>query len=148
MSLGLPQTTAGLTIAIGPQASTIDEAGFGAVSYNLIAHITDGGTLGKTAAVDSFSPLAGDATVEQMGIFTREQQTIAFALEDGDAGQDDLLTAHNARDCVSIRMTRQNGAIIYFLVQVSAFPQTFAAGFETGTATFLHQSILVKVAAP
>ena len=145
-------TTNGLTVAIGPLASTLDQAGYDAVSYEVLGEITDPGTLTKTWNIASYTPsngIDGRAVVQKKTSYTRSPVTLALAALDGDVGQADAEAANDSDDCFSIRYTRQNGAIIYFSAQVTDFSKGFPNdAFETLAITLLPQSDGVVVAAP
>ena len=148
-----PQTTNGLTVAIGPLAATLDQAGFDAVSYDLIGEMTEAGTLTKAWNTASYTPYSGAggsrATVELKTSYARTAVTINVALFDSDAGQNAAEAANELDTCFSIRYTRQDGAIIYFSAQVTQFDKGFPLdAFETAAITLLPQSDGIKVAAP
>lgn len=142
-------TTAGTTIAIGPSPATLDQAGYEAVTTELIGEVTDIGELGKLFNTATHTPLAGRAVVEKKTSYTRQNPTLALAIDDADAGQIAAEAALEADDCYTIEITRQTGAKIYFTAQVSSFTVSFATdSFENGSITLLPQSDNVKVAAP
>lgn len=146
-------TTNGLTIAIGPLATTLDQPGYDAVSYDVIGEITDPGALAKTWNVASYTPSKGidgtRAVVQKKTSYTRTPVTLSVTALDGNTGQAAAEAANDSDDCFSIRYTRQNGAIIYFSSQVTDFSKGFPNdAFETLAITLLPQSDGVVVAAP
>lgn len=142
-------TTAGTTIAIGPSPATLDQAGYEAVTTELIGEVTDIGELGKLFNTATHTPLAGRAVVEKKTSYTRQNPTLALAIDDADVGQIAAEAALETDDCYTIEITRQTGAKIYFTAQVSSFTVSFATdAFENGSITLLPQSDNVKVAAP
>ena len=142
-------TTAGTTIAIGPSPATLDQAGFDAVSVDLIGEVTSIGSVGKLFNTATHTPLAGRAVVEKKTSYTRENPELALAIDDADVGQIAAEAALETDDCYTIKIVRQTGAIIYFTAQVSSFTVSYDTDeFENGSIALLSQSDVVKVAAP
>jgi hypothetical protein len=142
------QTTAGTTIAIGPAPGTFDEAGYEAVSVDIIGEITDIGEIGKIFNTASHTPLSGRAVIERKTSYTRQSPTLALAIDEADVGQIAAEAALESDDCYTIKITRQNGDKIYFSAQVSSFTVSFSTdSFENGSITLLPQSDNLKVAA-
>lgn len=145
-------TTNGMTVAIGPLTATDDIPGYDAVSYDVIGETIDPGVLDKNWSIASYIPtngLDGRATVQKKTSYTRTPVTVTFGPVDGDAGQDAAELANDGDDCISIRYTRQNGAIIYFSSQVTQFTRAFPGdAFELGTITFLPQTDGIAKPAP
>lgn len=145
-------TTNGMTVSIGPEPTTEDVPGFDAVSYDVVGEIIDPGVLDKNWNIASYIPtngLDGRATVQKKTSYTRSPVTVTFAPIDGDTGQAAAEVANDGDECVSIRYTRQNGAIIYFTAQVTQFSRAFPGdAFEAGTMTFLPQLDGVSKPAP
>ena len=143
------RTTAGTTIAIGPAPATFDEAGFAAVSYDLIGEVASIGTIGNTYNTATRTPLADRAVIETKTSYTRGNPELGLAISDSDPGQIAARAALNSDDCYSIKITRQSGAIIYLAAQVSAFTVTFDTDeYENGSIMLLAQSDNINVAAP
>ena len=143
------QTTAGAIIAIGPEAATLDEVGYGAVSVEEIGYVTDIGSLGKLFNTATLTPLAGRQVIERKTSFNLQHPELALAISDTNAGQLACEAAVDTDDCYTIKITRQNGAVIYFTAQVSGFTVTFGTDeFENGSISLLSQSEPLKVAAP
>ena len=149
MSVSTVNTTAGTTVAIGPQASTFDEPGYAAVAYDLIGQVTDAGEWSIVYNTASHTPLAERAVVNRKVSYTRPDTTIAFALVDDDPGQIASELALSSDLCFSVRLTRQTGAIIYTTAQISAFTRAFGTdAFELGSITLLHAQDPLPVPAP
>lgn len=143
------QTTAGITVAIGAAPATLDSAGFGAVSTNLIGEVTDFGELGKVFNVASYTPLASRAVVEKKVSYNRSHPSMSVAVDDDDTGQQDAKAALETDLSYTIKVTRQDGAIKYVTAQITSFATAFATdSFELATIALLVQSDVVDVPAP
>ena len=143
------QTTAGITVSIGAAPSTLDAAGFNAVSVTLIGEVTDFGELGKVFNVASYIPLAGRAVIEKKVSYNRSHPSMAIAIDDNDAGQILATIALETDLSYTIKVVRQDGSIKYVTAQITSFPTAFATdSFELGTIALLVQSDVTNVAAP
>ena len=143
------QTTSGAVIAIGPEPATLDEAGFDAVAVEDIGFVTDIGSIGKLFNTATLSPLATRQVIERKTSYNLQHPELGLAISDTNAGQLACEAAVDTDDCYTIKITRQNGAVIYFTAQVNGFTVTFASDeFENGSISLLAQSDPLKVPAP
>ena len=142
------QTTAGITVAIGPAPATLDVAGFDAVTAVLIGEVTDFGELGKAFNIASYTPLASRAVVEKKVSYNRLHPSMTVAVDDSDAGQIAAQAALETDLSYTIKLVRQDGAIKYITAQVTSFTTPFGSdAFETGVIALLTQSDVVDKAA-
>lgn len=133
------ETSAGTTLAISSAApATFNQAGFEALSFTNIGEVTDiGGNIGRTYNVVKHNPLATRGTVKKKGSYDSGSATIQLALDRDDAGQLIARAALLSDSDYSFKLTEQDGAVVYFRGQVTAFPTTYGGvdAIASGTIT-------------
>lgn len=143
------QTTGGVIIAIGAAPATKDEAGFAAVAVEAIGEVTDIGEVGKMWSTATHSALAKAQVLEKKTSFQLQALTLPLAIDDTNQGQIDAKAANDTYLDYTIKITRQDGAVLYFTAQVSGFVVSFSFdSFENGTITLLPQDVPLPIAAP
>lgn len=144
------RTSAGTSIAIGAAPSTIDVAGFDAVSYDVIGEVTDAGEYGKVFNLVTHNPLATRKTEKFKGSFNNGSITLQLAIDESDVGQNAADAALESDDSFSIRVTKQNGSIDYFTSQVMSFTTSVGSvdSIESGSIQLEIDSEIINKAAP
>lgn len=144
------RTSAGTTIAIGPFPASLDPAGYGGVSYDVIGEVTDAGEYGKIYALVTHNPLGDRKTQKFKGSYNNGSITLQLAQDETDAGQVSANVALDSDDSFSIRVIKQNGAIDYFTAKVMSFTDAIGSvdSIEGGSIQLEIDNDIVKVAAP
>lgn len=131
-------SSAGSTVAICAAApATYNEAGYDALTWQVIGEVTDIGDLGREYNVINHNPVATRATVKLKGSYNEGQIQLQFGLDSDDAGQALLQDASESDDNYSFRIVLQDGTILYFSAQVTSFKTTIGGvdAITGGTAT-------------
>lgn len=117
------QTMAGTAISISAGLPATDDIiGFAALSYTLIAKLTDFDNIpSRDYTPVSFIPLDTREEERAKGSFIQADITANAADVQGDPGQEICKTAANSDDCFSFRVIFQNGDTTYFKGLVSSF---------------------------
>lgn len=145
----MTQTTGGTIVSIGPAPATKDQAGFEAVTVVAIGEATEIGDIGKLWNTATHSALAKAQVLEKKTSFQLAAITIPLAIDDSNQGQIDARAANETYLDYTIKITRQNGAVIFFTAQVSGFVESYTFdSFENGTLTLLPQDVPLPIAAP
>lgn len=148
---GEAQTSAGATIDVATGVpATNDNPGFAALSYSNIGEVTNVSSFGKVFNEVTHNPLASRQTCKLKGSYDNGTVTIDYAQVDTDAGQIILDAAVDSDDNYSFRLTKQDGAIRYFIARVMSNPEN-PGGVDdiySGTADLSINNDVVKVAAP
>jgi len=104
------------------QPSTLDAAGYGALTYIEIGEVTAIPSHGDTFNKIEHKPLKRRRVRKLKGTVDGGSYTLAMAYAPGDDGQQALLTALAMDTSVSFRETLQDGTIIYTLGLVMSKP--------------------------
>lgn len=121
-------TAAGTTIAISAGLpAAVTATGYAALTYTLIGEITDPGSLGRTYAVVTHSPLAERGVVKLKGSYNDGTMTLQAAYAPGDAGQILVNTAVDDDEYYSFKITFQDGEIKYCQAIVMSAPVTIGS---------------------
>lgn len=142
------ETVAGSTIAVvAASPATIDTAGFGALAYTTVQEVTDlGSGLGRTFNTVKHAPIGTRGVYNKKGSYEYGTLDVMMAWDPNDAGQTILRTALTVDTLVSVKITKQSGAIRYFTAQVSVFDENFGTvdNIVQAKVTFLLQSDVVR----
>ena len=140
-------TSAGSTLAIGNAPATIDAAGFGAVSYTTVGEITDIGEFGKEYNLVTHSPLGNRQIKKFRGSFNNGSLQLQMARDPSDSGQAAMITALESDDSKSIKVTLQDGTILYFTAKVMSYRTSVGSVDQiTGATTTLEiDSSIIEV---
>jgi len=116
------RTTAGSTLGISTTApATYDDTGFSALSFDLIADVTELGEFGRTYNLVTHNPIADRRTVKRKGSFNDGAITMQLGRDGTDVGQIAARTALDDDDSAYFALTMQDGTILYFSAQVMSF---------------------------
>ena len=116
------RTTAGSTLGISTTApATYDDTGFSALSFDLIADITELGEFGRTYNLVTHNPIADRRTVKRKGSFNDGAITMQLGRDGTDVGQIAARAALDDDDSAYFALTTQDGTILYFSAQVMSF---------------------------
>lgn len=139
-------------IAVSAAApATHDAAGFVALTFTPIELASDGGEIGPTDALVTFTPLKDPTTQKAQGSRNYGSQAVNMAYStENDAGVAILEVAHAARTPVSVKATLPDGAIRYYRASCMGVREIIGgADVVLGLATTLEiTTSIVKVAAP
>src|SRR5688572_14777253 len=116
------ETVAGAILAVSTSApATYDAAGYGALAYTTVGEITDlGRGLGRQYNTVTHAPISSAQQTQKKGSYTLPTIDIVAAWDGSDAGQAILRTAADSQSQIlSVKLTKQGGAIRYFTAQVS-----------------------------
>jgi hypothetical protein len=121
------ETLAGASIAVSASTpATFDVAGYGALAYTTVGEVTDlGQGLGRTYNTVKHSPVATRQVIEKKASYELGTLDIMMAWDGADAGQVLLLANSIVDTPISLKITKQSGAIRYFQAQVSVFDENF-----------------------
>lgn len=115
-------TTAGSTLGLSAVApATQDAAGYNALTYTSAGEITDLGTLGKTYATVTHSPVGNRRVQKIKGSYNNGTMTIKMGRDYSDAGQAAFVAALGSDSPYSFKLTLQNGKKLYFQGLVSSY---------------------------
>lgn len=145
------QTTAGTTFGVSlTLPATQDEAGYSALTFNLVGEITNIDEYGRVYALVTSNPLAERRTQKYKGSYDEGSFSITFNKLDSDAGQDDMNTSKGQDANAAIEITHQDGSKDYFEVKVMSFTKAVgdADSMLEGSAQLEIDSDIVEVAAP
>jgi hypothetical protein len=118
----LAQTVAGTKLSVSIAApATEDLAGFTALTYTVVAEVTDMGSLGKTFTKVTHNPVADRKTYKFKGSYDNGALALKLAKAISDAGQKILSDASNEDDNLSFKFTMQDGKTMFFAGQVFSF---------------------------
>ena len=141
-------TTAGSTFAISASLpSTLDAAGYNALTYTNVAEVTDIGEVGREYNLVNHSPIANRKVQKLKGSYNPGSITLQFGRDFTDAGQSLMRTAMLSDASYAIRITLQNGKKLYFTGLVASF-KTNMGGVDTitsGTAQVELQEDVLEV---
>ena len=142
------QTTSGTTISIGPTPATLTAVDFALVAVEQIGEVTDIGTIGKIFNTATHTALDRRQVIEKKTSYNLQHPTLALAIDDVNDGQIAAEAAVDTDLSYTIKVTRQDGAVVYFTAQVKGFTVTWGTdAFENGSIELLSQSDPIKVAA-
>lgn len=124
------QTMAGTTVSISATlAATLDSAGYDALTFTLIAKLTDFDNIPSRVYDEvEFAPLDTREKERAKGLFLQETITANLADVQGDPGQEICKTALNSDECFAFKVVFQNGDIEFFQGRVTAFTKTGGDG--------------------
>jgi hypothetical protein len=115
-------TSAGTTIGITATApSTLDAAGYGALTYTGIGEVTDIGALGKTYTLVTHNPLGNRQTIKRKGSYNNGALSCKMARVPTDAGQAILVAARDSDNVYTFCVTLQTGTKLYFQATVLSY---------------------------
>lgn len=138
-------TSAGTAYAISAALpASLTKTAYAALSWTVIAEITDGGSTGRTYNSVTHQPLSTRGVVKLKGSYNDGDKVLQAAYAPGDVGQALIATALDDDDFYSFRETLQDGTIKYFQAQVMSAPvnvggvdsvtgTTFNLGIKSGT---------------
>lgn len=107
-------TYIGAAIAVSAATpATIDAAGFGALTYTSVGHITEWGEVGDSAEDTSETTLAG-RTFHANGALDGGAVPFTILIDGANSGQTILRTNNNTNTQVSVKITDPDGQIAYF----------------------------------
>ena len=116
------RTTAGSTLGISTTApATYNDTGFGGLTFDLIADITEFGEFGRVYNLVTHNPIADRRTVKRKGSFNDGAITLQLGRDGTDLGQIAVDTASDSDDSAYFELTLQDGTILYFSAQVMGF---------------------------
>lgn len=119
-------TSAGTLLAISATLpATHDQAGFEAIAsgdWETVGEITDMGEFGREYNLVTHNPIGNRRTVKRKGSYNDGALPLTLGRIPGtDTGQALLRTAVDDDASYSVRVTLQDGAILYFTVQVMSY---------------------------
>ncbi|MCA1807267.1 MAG: phage tail protein [Actinobacteria bacterium] len=116
-------TSAGTTLEISDELpATHDDTGFEAVAeWTVVGEITDMGEFGREYNLVSHNPIGDRRTVKRKGSYNDGTMSLQLARVPSDDGQAMLLTARDDDASYSVKVTLQDGTIIYTTVQVMSY---------------------------
>lgn len=115
-------TAAGAQLAISatlPAAHTIDA--FAALSFTDVAEVVDLGEAGKEFNIVDYSPLGEREVQRRKGSYTQGERSFSVGRDITDAGQQLLQAANDSDNFYAMRITLQNGDILYFQAMVNGY---------------------------
>ena len=117
------QTSAGTTFAIATALpGTYDATGFNALTWQLVAEITDIGEFGKEFNLVTHIPLATRGTKKFKGSFNNGAVTLQMARDqNASSNQDKLKTALASDASYAFRVTLQDGTKLYYTGKVMSY---------------------------
>lgn len=116
-------TTAGAALSISAALpSTVDAAGYAALSYTEVKEATDLGSIGREYNLVDHSPLSTRGVQQFKGSFRDGAMTVQLGWAPGDPGQVLVETALNSDAYRSFKLLHQNGSTIYFQALVTSAP--------------------------
>lgn len=132
------QTSAGSTVAIATALpGTYDATGFNALTWNIIAEVTDIGEVGKEFNLVTHMPVASRQVKKLKGSYNNGAITLQMARDtQASANQDKLKTALGSDASYAFRVTLQDGSKLYFTGKVMSY-KTQIGGVDqvTGAST-------------
>ena len=143
------RTTAGSTIGISATVpASYDEAGLGALTYDLIADVTDFGEFGRVYNLVTHNPVADRRTVKRKGSFNDGAVTLQLGRDASDVGQMAAKIAQDDDASQYIDITLQDGTRLLFSAQVMGF--TYSLGnvdsITAGSITLEIDNDIIEVA--
>lgn len=106
-------TYIGAAIAVSAATpATVDAAGFGALTWTPVGHITEWGELGDSSEDVSETTLAG-RTFHANGSLDGGAVPFTILIDGANSGQTILKTNNNTNTTVSVRVTDPDGQIAY-----------------------------------
>lgn len=118
-------TTAGATIGVAAdQPATLDDTGFGDLTYTDIGEVTDFGEFGVVYELVTHNPIGNRITVKRKGTKNNGAVSMVIGRDRSDAGQLVLQAGADGAEVDTVHsfeVTLQNGDIIYFTGQIMSF---------------------------
>lgn len=145
-------TSAGTILSVSTDLpATFDEAGYEALSWEVVGEITTIPQFGAEASMGTHNPIGDRYTKKYKGSINAGSQTIDMALDDDDAGQ--LIMIDHAEgaaidDDVAVKLEYPYGAVRYYTAKVGSFQETPGGvdDYLTASAMFDITRPIVKVA--
>jgi hypothetical protein len=135
------QTSAGSTVAIATALpGTYDATGFNALTWNIIAEVTDIGEVGKEFNLVTHMPIASRQVKKLKGSYNNGAITLQMARDtQASANQDKLKTALASDASYAFRVTLQDGSKLYYTGKVMSY-KTQVGGVDnvTGASTAIE----------
>ncbi|MEX0469910.1 phage tail tube protein [Spiribacter sp. 390] len=129
-------TSAGTTIEISNNLpASYDATGFEALSFTEIGEVSDLGEFGREYAEVTFNPLGDRRTVKRKGSYNDGNVSMTVARVPGEAGQTILQTALDSDESQSIKVTLQDGTVLYFTAQVMSYTTNVGSVDQITTAS-------------
>ncbi len=129
-------TAAGASLAISAALpATFDAAGYGALAPVVVGEITNIGEFGKEFALVTHNPLATRGTKKAKGSYNNGTLNPTMALDNDDAGQEDMRDAQESDDPVAFVITLDNGDKYFFEGLVMSFKPNVGGVDDVVTAT-------------
>lgn len=120
-------TSAGTTIAFSASApATYNQAGYEALSFTNIGKVTDLGEIpSRVYELVTLFFVASRGKAKKKGGYDLGSQTIVFAIDPDDAGQDLVDDASESDDAYSVRLLHPELGTIYARAIVMGGPKTY-----------------------
>jgi hypothetical protein len=116
-------TTAGAALsASAALPTTVDGAGYAALTWTAVKEVTDAGSIGREYNLVEHSPLATRGVQQFKGSYRDGTMTLQLGWAPGDPGQALIETALNSDSYQSFKLLHQNGSTLYFQALVTSAP--------------------------
>lgn len=144
-------TSAGSSISIadvGEAPATDDEAGYSALTFNLIGEVESIGEFGTEYNEVTFTALDNRRVRKFKGSYNPGTISVSVALAPGDAGQEAVHAALDVDEDVAFEVETQDGTIRYFSGKVMSFTTNISSvdNITMGTINVGINTDIIKVA--
>ena len=142
-------TSAGTVIGLTASSpSTLDAAGYAALSFTLIGEVTQITEFGREVSLVTHQPMASRATRKLKGSYNYGQVTVSMASDRLDAGQLLVLSLLNSDSDVIVWISTGAGDQSFHTAQLMSFKEMFGGVNDvTGAAVVFEINDLFEIGA-